>query len=347
MKILVRGTNWIGDAVMTIPALRELRRIFPLAHITLHTRSWAEGIFRDADFVDELLTFDESNSNFRTLFTEAHRLRARRFDLGIIFPNSYRSAAIAKLGRISRRFGFAREGRSLLLTDAIRIPRWKKERHEVFYYLQLIEEVEKRVLGCETIAGRPPETALGISDARKARAREKLNDAGLCSNRKIVAIGAGSTNSRAKRWGSENFAALAVCLAKDFDAGVILLGSREETEISSRVLGLAEGLPIDLTGKTNLAEAVAILAAIDLFISNDMGLAHVAAAAGTPTIVIFGPTNPETTRPIGPNVQIARNSVECAPCMLRDCPIDHRCMTGLSVEYVFEMAAELLSASFQ
>lgn len=343
MKILVRGTNWIGDAVMTIPALRELRRIFPRDHITLHTRSWAEGIFRDADFIDDFLTFDEKESEFRILFEQAHRLRKGDYDLGVIFPNSYRSAAIAKLGRVSRRFGFAKEGRSLLLTDAVRVPQWKKQRHEVYYYLRLIQEVENQLLGTSTVSDANCDTRLDVSGARKAEARETLQNVGIRDNQKIVAIGPGSTNSRAKRWGAQNFADLATRLVDDYNAAVVILGSSEETEVAARVKKNAKAPVFDLTGKTNLAEAVAILAAVDLFISNDMGLAHVSAAVGTPTIVIFGPTNPETTRPIGADVQIAINPVDCAPCMLRDCPIDHRCMTGISVDTILKMAGNQLS----
>src|SRR5690606_10371312 len=125
MRILVRGTNWIGDAVMSIPALRELRRIFPDAHTALHTRGWAKGIFETAGVVDEILPFEESGKDLGTIFREARRLRAGRFDLAVIFPNSFRSASIVKLAGIPRRFGYAKEGRGLLLTDAVHIPSWK------------------------------------------------------------------------------------------------------------------------------------------------------------------------------------------------------------------------------
>src|SRR5688572_33510026 len=113
MKIVVRGTNWIGDAVMTIPALRELRRIFPDAQITLHTRSWANGIFQDADFIDEILAFEESESKVRTVTEQVKLLKEQKFDLAVLFPNSFASAATVKLSKIPRRFGYAKEGRSV------------------------------------------------------------------------------------------------------------------------------------------------------------------------------------------------------------------------------------------
>ena len=131
MKILVRGTNWIGDAVMAIPALRRLRRAFPDAEISLHTRSWAEGIFRDADFIDEILTFDKTSSKISDAFREARRLRELKFDVAVLLPNSFESALVAKLAGIPKRCGYARDGRRFLLTKAPKIPDWKNSRHEV------------------------------------------------------------------------------------------------------------------------------------------------------------------------------------------------------------------------
>lgn len=144
MKIVVRGTNWIGDAVMQIPALRELRRVFPAAHITLHTRSWARGIFEDADFLNEILTFERTESKIKDALAQTKILRERKFDAAVLFPNSFESALIAKLASIPKRFGYAKDARGFLLTDAVKIPEWKTARHEVFYYLNLVAEVEKK-----------------------------------------------------------------------------------------------------------------------------------------------------------------------------------------------------------
>jgi heptosyltransferase-2 len=158
-----------------------------------------------------------------------------------------------------------------------------------------------------------------------------------------VAIGAGSTNSRAKRWLPERFAELNDRLQRELGANVILLGSAGEEKVANKVMEKSVFKPIRLTGKTTLDEAVSILAEVDLLISNDMGLAHIAPATGTDTIVIFGPTNPDTTRPFSQRAEIIRKDVECSPCMLRDCPIDHRCMTWISTDDVFRAAAKKLS----
>lgn len=336
MKIVVRGTNWIGDAVMQIPALREIRRAFPNSRITLATRSWAKGIFEDADFIDEILPFEKSDS----VFKQAQFWRQGRFDAAILFTNSFESALVAKLGKAKRRFGYATEKRSVFLTDAFRVPVWKDARHEIFYYLNLVAEIEKSYFGKTEIFDREPMFDLKVSEERKEAAQKILSKNGADLTKKIVAFCPGSTNSRAKRWQTESYAALNDRFQTERDANVVLIGDESEFEISKEVGEKSSRKPVILTGKTTLAELVGVLSAVDLLISNDTGPAHVAAALGTKTVVIFGPTNPLTTHPIG--AEIIRREVECSPCMLRDCPIDHRCMTRISAEEVFQTASKIL-----
>lgn len=339
MKILIRGTNWIGDAVMTIPAMRELNRIFPDAHLTLWTRPWAEGIFRDADFVDEIITFDKKPRRPGPTLDEADLLRREKFDAAILFTNSFESALVTRLARIPRRIGFNKDLRGLLLTDPVAVPEWKGRTHEVFYYLELVKEAEKRLLGTETVGSAAIDIHLDVSDQRQKKAREILNKSGVEPDRTIIALGPGATNSRAKQWPVEMFAELNDRFQREMNANVVIMGSANETEVAEKLSSLSNNKPIVLAGKTDIAEAAAVLSVADLFVSNDMGLAHLAAAVGTPTLVIFGPTNDVTTRPFAANAEVIRHPVECSPCMLRDCPIDHRCMTGVSVDRVFEAAA--------
>lgn len=335
MKIVVRGTNWVGDAVMTIPALRELRRIFPDSKITLHTRSWAKGIFENADFIDEILTFEPLESRIKTVFAQSKIYRQRNFDLAVVFPNSFESAFIARLGNVKKRFGYAKDGRSFLLTDVVKIPAWKNQKHEVFYYLNLIAEIENSFFDTKTVLENEPRFELKVSDERKQKARKILEENNVDLSRKIVAFCPGSTNSRAKRWQAESYAVLNDKLQTEANANVILIGAENELDVSNEVAKKSKIKPLILTGKTNLAEAAAILSVCDLLVSNDTGPAHIAAALGTKTFVIFGPTNPATTRPW--NSKIIRNAVECSPCMLRDCPIDHRCMRWISAENVYDI----------
>lgn len=322
---------------MTIPALKELRRIFPDALITLHTREWANGIFQDAEFIDEILPIAPSE----TVFEQAKKLRERNFDLGVLLTNSFQTAFVAKLGKIKKRFGYANEGRKILLTDSVKIPGWKNKKHETFYYLNLIAEIEYKFFRRRTVLENKPQTNLRISEERRIEARKILEANGVDLSKKIVALGVGSTNSRAKRWQTESFARLNDRFQGELNANVLLIGAKDETDVSLKVFEKSKIKPKILTGKTSLSEAVAILSEVDLLVANDMGLAHVAPAVGAKTLVIFGPTNPLTTKPIGSEI-IRREDVECSPCMLRDCPIDHRCMTRISAEEVFEKSKEVL-----
>jgi heptosyltransferase II len=190
---------------------------------------------------------------------------------------------------------------------------------------------------------RAPQLELGVSDERKRAARLLLQTRGVRFERPLVALCPGSTNSRAKRWPAERFAAVADLLVEENGAGVLLVGAREEREVSAEVASKMRNSPVVLTGETRLDESAAVLSLCDLLVTNDTGPAHVAAAVGCPVVVIFGPTDPLTTRPFAGNAEVVRRPPDCAPCMLRDCPIDHRCMTAITPEEVFARAAQILA----
>ena len=344
-RVVVRGTNWVGDAVMTVPALRALRRLLPDAHITLATRSFAKGIFADADFIDDLLVYDPASGTLRNLLAQAREWRNRGFDLAILFPNSFQAAVVALLGRVRYRIGYATEGRSLLLSHPLTLPAWRDARHESFYYLNIIAEVEKLLCGQSKILEDQPSSHLSISGNRQSEAVDFLRAQGVRSGHPLIALCPGSINSRAKRWPTERYAELADRLIAELGAEVILIGSAEELAVSLDVSRQMKQQPIVLTGKTDLACAVAVLSEVDLLVTNDTGPAHIAAALVRPTLVIFGPTNPLTTRPLSSVAEIVRYPPDCAPCMLRDCPIDHRCMTAITPDDIFNRAAVMLGSS--
>ncbi|HZG51055.1 MAG TPA: lipopolysaccharide heptosyltransferase II [Pyrinomonadaceae bacterium] len=342
-RVVVRGANWVGDAVMTVAALRELRRVLPAAHITLATRPWAKGIFAGTDIVDELLPVDDARRNLRATLREVAEWRARRFDLALIFPNAFQPAFIAAAARVPARVGYATDGRAFLLTHPLAPPPWRNEQHEVFYYLNLVFELERALTGAARFAEREPQYQLQVSAERQAAARNLLSRHGALNDRPLVALCPGSTNSRAKRWPPERFAALADHLMGKAKVNVALIGAREELDVTGEVLAKMRRRPIVLTGETDLAGTVAVLSVADLLVTNDTGPAHISAALERPTLVIFGATNPVTTRPFSPTADIIRRPPDCAPCMLRDCPIDHRCMTAITPEEVFLRAAEMLA----
>jgi heptosyltransferase-2 len=340
-RVVVRGTNWVGDSMMTVPALRELRRVLPEAHITLATRAWAKDLFADLNLVDEFMTY-EAGGVLGT-FSEARRWADRRFDLAVIFPNSFGSALVPALARIPRRIGYATDRRGFLLNPALPVPSWRESRHEAFYYLNVISELEKYLTGRATTPA--PNSSIVASAQTRTRAAERLAAYGIEESDTLIALCPGSINSRAKRWPTESFAKLGDLLAHKLGAKVLLIGSNAEADVTLEVETRMKHRPVSLTGKTDLNELVGILNQVELLITNDTGPAHIAAALGRPTIVIFGPTNPLTTRPLSETADIIRKPPECAPCMLRDCPIDHRCMTAISPEEVFGRAVDMLEAA--
>lgn len=342
--MVVRGTNWVGDSVMTLPALRALRRVLPEAKITLVVRPSASGMFADVDFVDEVLTYDRRN--VWSVVPQIKEWRRRKFDLAILFQNAFEAALIPFLAGVPLRMGYATEARQALLTHPLPLPDWRSSRHEVFYYLYLVTALEQMLFGTSAICESDPDASLTISEARKTEAENLLRTYGVRTGEPVVVLCPGSINSRAKRWPAEAYATLADRLIES-KRHVVLIGSPNEVDVSQEVTRRMQQQPIDLTGKTSLDQITALLSVIDLIVTNDTGPAHVAAALGRPTLVIFGPTNPLTTRPFAPEAEVLRHPPDCAPCMLRDCPIDHRCMTAITVDEVFERSNALLKrASF-
>ncbi|MEK6279265.1 MAG: lipopolysaccharide heptosyltransferase II [Acidobacteriota bacterium] len=347
-RVVVRGTNWVGDAVMTVPALRALRQLFPRAHLTLATRSWAKGLFTEADFVDELLVHE--GSGLRSVVQQVRQWRTHDFDAAVLFPNSLESALVASLARVPLRIGYAADGRQGLLTHPLDLPSWRSSRHEVFYYLNIVEHLQQMSDYPAGVLGPPPDGSLKVGESRKSAALEMLRAKGVKGlngeghrQQPLIALCPGSINSRAKRWPPERFAALADLFIDELEAEVLLIGSAAEAEVSQEVSARMRNKCINLTGHTDLAELVAVLSVVELLVTNDTGPAHIASALERPTLVIFGPTNPLTTGPFSEMGAIVREPPDCAPCMLRDCPIDHRCMTAITPDQVFKRAQVMLA----
>ena len=338
-RVAVRGTNWVGDSVMTVPALRALRRVLPKAKITLVIRPGTRGIFSEADYIDDVLVYDRKGPF--SIVRQIREWKQRRFDLAVLFQNAFEAALIPFLAGVPMRLGYATESRQPLLTHPLPLPDWRSSKHEVFYYLYLITALEQMLFGHSTACEGEPDASIEISETRKAAATDLLRTYGVGDEDSVVAICPGSINSRAKRWPAEAYAALADRLI-DSRRKVLLIGSKDEIDVSEDVTRRMHGSPVVLTGKTTLDEISAVLIRANLIVTNDTGPAHIGAALGRPTIVIFGPTNPLTTRPFAPDAEILRHPPDCAPCMLRDCPIDHRCMTAITVDEVFERSHALL-----
>jgi heptosyltransferase-2 len=347
-KLLVRGTNWVGDAVMSIPALREIRRQFCNAHISLLVRPWVEDVYASAEFVDEILLYDKHGRHkgwkgMRRLVAE---LRARRFDLAILLQNAIEAALIAFWARVPLRLGYARDGRSFFLTHAIRIDPEARKVHQVYYYLGILSGagvIAKRLW--ERNGYRLDSITIGVRESDTAAAREVLHAQGIASGDTVVGINPGATYGVAKRWPAERFAAVADALASEFATRIVIFGAPSELDVAQKVAAMMAHPPIVLAGRTSLGQLMGLIKECHLFITNDSGPMHLAAALDVPQLAIFGSTSEVATGPLSERAQIIKHQVDCNPCFLRECPIDFQCMLGITVEDVLTAARAQLSGN--
>src|SRR2546421_8043731 len=246
---------------MSVPALRELRRMLPAANVTLVSKPGTADIFLDSDFVDEVLFYDRSGLASR--WNQVREWQQRKFDLAVLFQNAFEAAAIAFLARVPIRIGYGTERRSALLTHSARVPGWKNERNESFYYLNIVAELDRLIRGTSSVESVAPDFTLGVSESRKRNARQILHEHGTRIGEPLVLLCPGSINSRAKRWPAERFAALADRFTGT-GATVVLIGSPAEMDVSDQVGRQMRTEPIVLTGKTTVADATAIISSADL-----------------------------------------------------------------------------------
>jgi len=333
VKILVRATNWVGDAVMSLPALRAIRGRWPQAEIVVLARPWVAELYRDQECANRLLVYEHRGRHRGIMGRErlARELRAERFDAAMLLQNAFDAAWLAWRARIPERIGYARDGRSWLLTRAVAVPgRGELQRHQSYYYLELLRRAGwiERLPEVDAIH-------LRVSEEARRGAEQKLLGAGARPGATRIALAPGAAYGSAKCWLAERYAALADGLIAAADADVIVFGAPPEKEMAERIVRSMQRRAINLAGGTSIGELPALLGACRLFVGNDSGAMHVAAAVGLPVVGIFGPTDPEATRPATPLFTLIREPVFCSPCLLRHCPIDHRCMTRISVEQVF------------
>jgi heptosyltransferase-2 len=330
-RILIRATNWVGDAVMSLPALHAVRERFPQAHIAVLARPWVADIYVRETFADEIILYT-AGKGWRDIGGKlrlASELRHKRFDTAILLPNAFDAAALAWLARIPRRIGYNRDVRGWLLTDAIDVP--ESGPHQRFYYLELLRRAGliERVPYSEMIR-------LGGAAAAAEAGRVRFAELGWTV---VTGVSPGAAFGTAKRWLPERFAEAAARIGSP----VALFGSKDERALCESIAAKLGELPVhNFAGQTSLREFIDLAAACRVFLTNDSGAMHIASALGVPTVAIFGATDHVATGPTGPLARIVREPVDCSPCLLRECPIDHRCMTGVSAEQVAQTALDLL-----
>lgn len=306
---------------MSLPAIRAVKERFPEAYVAVLARPWVADLYAGESAIDEVVPYTP-RSGFRDLAAKWRAARSLEFDCAILLQNAFEAALVAFLARIPRRIGYDRDGRGLLLTDRIPVPRpGEIPRHERYYYLELLRRAG-------IIASLPdlPEIRLEVA----ARPRP------------MVGVSPGAAYGTAKRWLPERFAEAAARAAFEYGAEVVLFGSAAERDLCESIARQIEGVPVrNMAGRTTLREFIGMAAQCRLFLTNDSGAMHVASALGVPTVAVFGATDHATTGPTGANARVVRREVECSPCLLRECPIDHRCMTRVTVDEVLESARSL------
>jgi lipopolysaccharide heptosyltransferase II len=339
-RIVVLAPNWIGDAVMALPAIASVRQWQPGAHLAVAARASVAPLFAMVSGVDAVVTLRGRGGwgdAWRTSI-DARSLAAGRYDAALLMPNSLHAALLARRAGIGQRWGYSTDFRSRLLTRAVPKPRGLI--HQAEYYLQLV-----RVLG----APRAPMVAeLRVTEDDRRRAVELLREQGW-DGAALVAFAPGAAFGLAKRWPPERMAAAAAALAQRLHVTPVLIGAgadRSATKAVAREYTRERGADapiIDVAGRTELSTLVALFGMCTGAVSNDSGAMHLAAASGIPVTAIFGPTNEQRTSPLphpsGAGTVIVAGRAWCRPCELRACPLDHRCMTSIEVQTVIEATA--------
>ncbi len=339
-KALVRGPNWLGDVVMSLPAVRALRAALPTAEIVMVARPSVADVYARESAIHRVIAYPKPKGlhDRRRL---AARLKQERFDAAVLLPNAFDAALLAWLARVPVRIGYNRDARGLLLTHPVPAPQpGEIPRHQRFYYLELLRRAGllEQYPKCDVI------TLGGIQAARQAGER-RLTILGISGP--VVGISPGAAYGAAKRWLPERFAESGGELAGALGAGVLLFGSAAERPLCETVAEPLRraGIPArNLAGETTLGEFIDLAAVCRLFLTNDSGAMHLASALDVPTVAVFGATDDSATGPVGPLARVVREHAECSPCLLRECPIDHRCMTRVSAARVTAAATELLSS---
>jgi len=333
---LIRGTNWIGDVVMTLPAITAVREAYPEARISILVKPWVADLLRISPDVDEVIVYERPgvHEGIGGLFRLVRELKTKKFDMAILLQNAIEAAIIAWLARIPVRAGYNTDGRGIFLTHSAIRSKEILRVHQVEYYLGML-----KALGLG--AGRK-DVRLLIGEEEKAFSDRILKERGIAEASLLIGLAPGATYGPAKRWYPERFASVADRLIERFSARVLLFGSAGDHEVARSIQGKARNALVDLTGETTLREAISLIARCRLFVSNDSGLMHVAGALGTPTVAIFGSTNPLTTSPVGQKSIVITKNVDCSPCLKKTCPTDFICMDLITTDEVYNTAVALL-----
>jgi heptosyltransferase-2 len=332
-SILVRSVNWLGDAVLTLPAIRQLQRFFPQANITVLALDRVAPVFQLLPEVYQVIPYlpKPPATGLMDWLAWLLRLRRQRFDLAVMFPNSLESALVTRLLVVPHRVGYNTEFRSGLLTQVVQGPEKMAGLHQVYRHEGIL-----RAFG-RVAADGLPELCLTAEELQTGS--QLLQTHGWQPGQKIVALSPGAAYGPAKQWFPDRFAAVAASLVEEFGAFVVLLGSAGDQDAAGKIAAARQFPALNLVGRTDLRTAFAVMHLADLLITNDSGLMHAAAALFTPLVALFGSTDPFATGPFTPLASVLRHPLPCSPCLQRHCPENHyRCLDLITVAEVLEQA---------
>ena len=339
--MLVVAPNWLGDAVMALPAFADIRRAHAQARLIVAARPSIAPLYSMVPGVDStiLTQWRGSMTDRRLLQGDVRQILTERVERAILFPNSFASAWVLRRARVRDRWGYAADLRRPLLTRAVRRPRGS--RHQGAYYQHLVKE-----LG---ISNGPLEPVLTVPESAIEEARSLLRARGWDESRRLLVVAPGAAYGTAKRWLPRHFAALISRAIRETGVHVVLVGAPADAVSASLVLESTSAAEreaiVDLTGATTLQALAGVMSVAAACVSNDSGAMHLAGAVGTPLAAVFGPTREKETAPLtrhGGRSAVLINHVWCRPCMLRECPFEHQCMTGLKPARVFESVRVLM-----
>src|SRR4030043_2289661 len=365
-NLVVRGVNWIGDAVMTLPALRALRKALTEAKISLLVKPWVSAIFERDPNVDEIISYNDGHKGIFGKIKLSRILNKKGFSCAILFQNAFDAAFITFLAGIKERAGYNRDARGFLLTEAVKVPQKETNIHHIYYYLNLLEQ-----LGIDAKYSDP---YIYLSLDERLFARNLLKE----MKRPILGINPGAEYGAAKRWFPERFAEIASWFIKEQNGSVVIFGSKKEDDIAQKIDYLISkqqsieqsavnsqqsnptlsplfsplfqggyrevegggGGILNMAGKTSLRELISLISECDVFVTNDSGPLHISYAVGTPMVAIFGSTDPELTGPpsgtIGNSNLVVTHKFSCSPCFERTCRNnDLRCMYAITSDDVY------------
>lgn len=335
-RILVRGVNWVGDTILTYPAIQVLKKLFPQSYISILVQSHLVDLWKTFPFIDEIISF-QRNNGLRSLFEDlnlAISLKKRKFDLAIIFPRSFHSAFQIFLAGIPIRVGYQNGGHFILLTHRILRDEDYYRKPRIEHYMKLINLFGK----IEKIPS--PHIFLKYEDRRWAY--DRLKDSGLLNRRPLIGMNPGATYGLAKCWYPDRFGELGRRISNKWNATILIFGKKDEKGIAKEIIKILGDRGVDLTGETSLLQLSALLERCSLLITNDTGTMHIASAVGTTVIALFGSTNPLTTGPWGEGHVVLKKDLPCSPCLKRICPGDHSCMKLITVDEVEEVVDKKL-----